>query len=407
MKEEKDFSFKPYIIFAIIMFIIVISTYTINFYENTISKIPGDWGTFGDFMGGTLNPILAFLSFLALLQTIKIQGKELKKSSEALELSKDELSKSSKALEEQSASLKIQNFENTFFNMISLHNEIVNNITIDVKYDFYYTTTKCNYVSISYGKLEHIHTKRKAIDEICSMFTHFIIVKNPFRKLPKAYDLCHEVFQDVLGHYFGNIYQILKFISTSENIDNKRKYSDLFRAQFSSDELQLLFYHCTGSIGSRSFKKYIEEFEFFEHLVIKNNDAFRFIFNTSIYNNKAFGKNQRIINYILLEKQNFEENIKFLENKENLESLGMLQLCKYYFYKKEYDLAINTINKVTNEIKKEIKERENNLDNNHYYIKSTDIENKKEDLVKTYLLQSDIYFEKGDAGKGERILSEL
>lgn len=394
---KKEFSFKRYIIFAICMFIIVISAYIWNFNEYKISEKAADWGTFGDFIGGTLNPTLAFLSFLALLQTIKIQSKELKETKKA---TRD----SASALQEQSRSIKLQNFENTFFNMLNLHNEIINNITIEEKYDFYYTSDKCEKVSISYKKLENIKTKRKAIEEICSMITNFMIVKNSFRKFPKTYDLCHEVFQDILGHYFGNIYQILKFISTSQNIDNKRKYSDLFRAQFSSDELQLLFYHCTGSMGNRGFKKYIEEFEFFEHLVITNDNIFRFIFNTNIYKNEAFGNNQKIINYILLEKELFEKDIENLENKTNINSLKILKLSKYYFYRKEYDSAINAINELIPKIKEEIEEIENKQ---IYYSKYVDINNKKEDLTKTYLLLSDIYFEMENNEKGEEILSKI
>lgn len=158
MKEEKDFSFKPYIIFAIIMFVIVISTYTINFYENTISKLPGDWGTFGDFMGGTLNPILAFLSFLALLQTIKIQSKELKNSTKELKETRKATRDSAEALKEQSNSIKIQNFENTFFNMISLHNEIINSLNIKP-----YTWFKLSYYK--FGDSKDI-TKRTESNQI-------------------------------------------------------------------------------------------------------------------------------------------------------------------------------------------------------------------------------------------------
>ena len=38
------------------------------------------WGAFGDFMGGTLNPIFAFLSFICLLMTIVLQNTELKET---------------------------------------------------------------------------------------------------------------------------------------------------------------------------------------------------------------------------------------------------------------------------------------------------------------------------------------
>ncbi|MDP2633377.1 MULTISPECIES: hypothetical protein [unclassified Pseudoalteromonas] len=38
------------------------------------------WGAFGDFIGGTLNPIFAFLSFICLLMTIVLQNTELKET---------------------------------------------------------------------------------------------------------------------------------------------------------------------------------------------------------------------------------------------------------------------------------------------------------------------------------------
>ena len=69
-------------------------------------------------MGGTLNPLLAFLSLIALLTTIKIQSKELRATT-------TEMNNSSTALQEQSQSIKLQNFENTFFKMIDVHNSII------------------------------------------------------------------------------------------------------------------------------------------------------------------------------------------------------------------------------------------------------------------------------------------
>ncbi len=49
------------------------------------------WGTFGDFFGGTLNPLLSFLGLLALLLTIVLQNRQIEISSNELELSRKEL----------------------------------------------------------------------------------------------------------------------------------------------------------------------------------------------------------------------------------------------------------------------------------------------------------------------------
>ena len=49
------------------------------------------WGQFGDFIGGTVNPVLSFLSLLALVFTVVLQTRQLENSREELLNSKEEL----------------------------------------------------------------------------------------------------------------------------------------------------------------------------------------------------------------------------------------------------------------------------------------------------------------------------
>lgn len=183
-KEEKELNFKPYIVFAITMAIVVIIAYILNFNNQSISKDSGDWGTFGDFIGGTLNPTLAFLSFLALLQTIKIQSKELKKSSEALELSKEELAKSSEALAEQSKSLKIQNFENTFFNMLDLYLSLKNRLNQNPPEirSIKYKLDNIEYVFNTKLYIQKINSKNEGIPRLSHILFLFLNESNRFPK---------------------------------------------------------------------------------------------------------------------------------------------------------------------------------------------------------------------------------
>jgi len=93
---------------AIGLLIITAFIYFANF-NNGFSHDKNDWGTFGDFMGGTLNPLFAFLSLFAIIYTIRIQTQELEYSREELKATKEELEKSRIAQQEQSESFKIQN----------------------------------------------------------------------------------------------------------------------------------------------------------------------------------------------------------------------------------------------------------------------------------------------------------
>jgi len=109
------------VIIAIIAIVFVFTVYFLNF-NNGFSDDQGVWGTFGDFMGGTLNPILSFLSLIALLSTIVLQQKELGLSRTELKYTRDELERSANAqvatqtiLDEQSDTMARQQFESTFF----------------------------------------------------------------------------------------------------------------------------------------------------------------------------------------------------------------------------------------------------------------------------------------------------
>ncbi|MDY0194010.1 MAG: putative phage abortive infection protein [Aliarcobacter butzleri] len=104
------------------------------------------------------------------------------------------------------------------------------------------------------------------------------------------YDKFNNNYEKFTGTYFGQAYQILKFINEN-NIENKQRYVNIFRAQFTKDELEFLFYHCLGSIGKRRFKKLVEDYEFFEHIIL-NKDIEKQLLE---YDKKAFGKNEKIL----------------------------------------------------------------------------------------------------------------
>jgi len=101
MKSEKDRVQKAYfqlqVMFALAVFLIllVVILYFINFgLAGNFHEDQGVWGQFGDYLGGTLNPIIALFALWGIIQTIRLQGEDLKISAEAL-------AESSKSLAEQ------------------------------------------------------------------------------------------------------------------------------------------------------------------------------------------------------------------------------------------------------------------------------------------------------------------
>ncbi|EPH3277286.1 hypothetical protein PXI32_005182, partial [Enterobacter hormaechei] len=78
----------------------------------------GDWGTFGDFVGGVLNPLLTFITIVMLINSLKLQR-------EANEiLIKDE--------RRQEKDLMLKRFEDSFYNLISSEREEFSSFSITI-----------------------------------------------------------------------------------------------------------------------------------------------------------------------------------------------------------------------------------------------------------------------------------
>lgn len=205
-------------------------------------------GTWGDFVGGLLNPILTFITFLAVLLTLWLQRAELA-------LTRDEMVRSADALEQQGSTLKKQSFENTFFQMLSLHNSILE--SIDLVNDETGTVTKGrDAFNVFYRRFTKIYRKvrldgngkysvRNSIE-----VSYFVFWR----------DGCTE-----LGHYFRFLFNFFRFIQNSGF--EKDYYVKLIRSQLSDQELLMLFYNNLSKHG-QPFQYYADRYALFDNLPV-------------------------------------------------------------------------------------------------------------------------------------------
>ena len=84
-------------------------------------------GTFGD-MFGAINALFSGFAFAGLIITLFYQKEELKLQREELKETRAEMARQRSEFEEQNNTLKRQRFENTFFSMLSLQQEITSNL---------------------------------------------------------------------------------------------------------------------------------------------------------------------------------------------------------------------------------------------------------------------------------------
>ena len=89
--------------------------------------------------------------------------------------------------------------------------------------------------------------------------------KADFRITLETYLKHYKRSQHLLGHYFRNLYHIIKLVKYN-NMGEKYRYTSLVRAQLSSHELLMLFYNCLTINGIEKFKPLVEEFRLFKNM---------------------------------------------------------------------------------------------------------------------------------------------
>lgn len=205
-----------------------------------------DRGTFGD-MFGFINSIFSGLAFGGVIWAILLQSRELKLQREELKLTRDEL-------RGQKLALKKQNFESTFFQLLRLHHDIINGIDLFRSRDGM-TIKGRDCFKVFYERFERKLAENK---QNYSGKTGKDRINNTYCDFYK----CH---QSEVGHYFRNLYNIIKLIENSD-LEDKKLYTNLVRAQLSSFELALLFYNALSDKGVEKFKPLIEKYSLLKTL---------------------------------------------------------------------------------------------------------------------------------------------
>ncbi|MGR2708695.1 putative phage abortive infection protein [Pseudomonas sp. AU10] len=294
--EQRFESLTPALLFKwlawILAFAIVIVGIVFIFYfsefKDGFSSNRADWGTFGDFIGGTLNPLLSFLGLIALLLTIVLQSKELESTRKELMRSALAQEKTETVLNEQSKTQIKQQFEGTFFSLLDQHNKALEKISVSTE-------------KWTAGRSD-IDIVREAV--FGKSVSSLAEAKNA---LEQKNGLC--------GHYFRVLFQILKFVATNVPdshigvnfnegaikgcglVRNEKMYSNILRSFLGYDVTQLLaiYCYCAGPQDTYwNFKLLMERYAFLEHMPFEiegeNNKLLLSV--VQFYDETAFGQSQ-------------------------------------------------------------------------------------------------------------------
>lgn len=183
---------------------------------------PGEQGQFGD-QFGAVNALFSGLAFAGLIFTIVLQKKELALQREELTQTREELKGQKEQLEEQNKTLKIQRFENTFFQMLTQFQEIVNNIN----YSYKDVVGKAHTVkgrAAFYDSFEvAIHETKLQDWRPTHINNQYVGMRDIIRSF--GYEGYMEAFTPTyFDHYFRFLYRILKFIYSSPLVTSLCSY---------------------------------------------------------------------------------------------------------------------------------------------------------------------------------------
>lgn len=306
MKKKKENNLLEYLS-GIIIVLVIIGLWCLTYYKLKDLE-PNVRGTLGD-MFGTVNALFSGLALAGIIFTILLQRKELG-------YQREELRETRKEFEIQNKTLTTQRFENTFFNLLSLHHQIIEGIDFDIQIE-----KENGQVWRTVGSkrdFEIVTVKGRDVFK-----DKFEILNNSFSEIElkdfnNVYLSFYNTVQTDFGHYFRNLYRIIKFVDTTEFISkseleidsNKiteadiKKYNDcnflirysytsMIRAQLSDYELLWLFYNCLSENGVEFFKPLVEKYTLLKNMP---KDKLSNIIWADEYDDSAFKKTNPVHN---------------------------------------------------------------------------------------------------------------
>ena len=217
--------------------------------EKTLSQL----GNLGSYLQGTVASLWAlagvFLLVLAFLG-----------SQQQLALQREQLVGQDRQLNDQLNTMKRHNFESSFFQLLSFHNEITAQLSCSAPpvntLPSNSTVKGKDCFGVWYGEIANTYEQSKLTRE----------QKSHVEFAQQHCEIFYDKNQAFLGHYFRTLYHVFKFINGADlKPEEKKQYASLVRAQLSTCELLLLFYSCFSPYGGK-FKPLIEEFGLFKHL---------------------------------------------------------------------------------------------------------------------------------------------
>ena len=258
-------------LFVFVIAIIIVFIFALNFYKYPISDNIGDWGTFGDYIGGILNPIVGLATVLLVIISITTQQKELRASLQEM-----------KSANEATARMS---FEQSLFAWLENYHLQIKEIELDtykgrMVMQNLYKQELSPLRTVAFGG-SHLNIP-VTIDSDGSANEAYIIINVPGKVGLKQmgerqffavidYQKLYAIHKSDFDAPFRTLYRLMRWVDESPmTTGQKWHYCALIRSQLSWAELVFLYYNGLIREGEK-LSKYANKYALFDNLVSADN----------------------------------------------------------------------------------------------------------------------------------------
>lgn len=269
---------------AITLIVVIPSVYFIWFFvvnNQSLSIDSSIWGTFGDFVGGILNPIIALFAFYWLTQSVLIQKKELSETQNVLK-------ETEKVQKDQAITQEKKRFEDTFHSLLSQFNIVFETLNESV---IIRETPRKSKIKILHSQMMRF-SQHSSIEERAELMRDKSIECSHYFRI-----LYHLLKFILLNHSFSGT--ALKFDDAiqSEITETEKFYSNIVRSFLNKEVTQLVAINCIAKDDSDDFYKFrllVERYALLEHMRFEP-EWLKSVVNH--YDESAFGKHVYLQSY--------------------------------------------------------------------------------------------------------------
>lgn len=229
-------------------------------------------GVFGDSWGG-VNAIISAFAFAGVIVTLFLQNRDLN-------LQRKEMARQREEFEKENETLKQQRFENLFYNMLNLQQEIV----AGLRYDY----QDKEMVLVPTGAEGFPYRDERKIDKVVTgrevfryTFEEAVITLNEKNQYGNNIQVCgYRGFLQHVGlteydetwiptifdHYFRHLYKIIQFVDNQGfSFNEAYQYVALLRGTLSRYELVWIYYNALNPVFHK-FQELIEKYSLLKNM---------------------------------------------------------------------------------------------------------------------------------------------